>query len=178
MEPQLLSVRGTSPQLGADCWLAPTATLVGDVVLGDRCTVWFNALVRGDVNRIRIGQDCNIQDGAILHCTYQTAETVIGNRVSIGHAAVVHGCTVHDDVLIGIGAKLLDHSVVEPNVLVAAGALVRPGQVLESGFLYGGLPAKKLRPLKAEEAVLIRRTAENYRLYAGWYKNPEKSGAS
>jgi carbonic anhydrase/acetyltransferase-like protein (isoleucine patch superfamily) len=137
--------------------------------MGAQCSVWFNAVVRGDVNSIRIGDRCNIQDAAVIHCTYQKAATTLGNDVSIGHGAIVHGCTVEDRVLIGMGAKVLDHAHIEPDVLLGAGALVPPGMRLESGYLYTGLPAQKRRLLTEEERELIQRTAQNYILYAGWF---------
>ncbi|MFW5658798.1 MAG: gamma carbonic anhydrase family protein [Bacteroidota bacterium] len=164
------SVRGHTPQLPDDIFLAENATVIGDVQMGTGCTLWYNAVIRGDVNSIRIGRETNIQDFVMVHCTYQTASTTIGNRVSLGHHAVVHGCTIHDDVLIGMGAKVMDHAVVESDVLVAAGALVPPGKRLVSGFLYAGLPAKKVRPLTEDERQMIRQTAQNYQLYASWYR--------
>jgi carbonic anhydrase/acetyltransferase-like protein (isoleucine patch superfamily) len=144
--------------------------VVGDVEMGDACTVWFNAVVRGDVQRIRMGSRVNVQDAAVLHCTYQKAPLALGNDVSIGHGAIVHGCTVEDNVLIGMGAKVLDHAHLEPWVLVGAGALVPPGARLESGWVYAGLPAKKLRPLTDDERALITRTAQNYVMYASWFQ--------
>jgi len=167
----ILPLGGAQPQIAADVFLAPTATVVGDTQIGAGCSLWFNTVVRGDVNRIRIGERTNIQDGAIIHCTYQTHETHIGSDVSIGHAAIVHGCRLHDRVLIGMGAKVMDGAVVEADVLVAAGALVPPGSELASGYLYAGLPAKQRRPLTADEYALIRRTAANYQMYAGWYRH-------
>lgn len=165
----ILPLGDLHPQIAGDVFLAPTATVIGDTQIGAGCSLWFNVVVRGDVNRIRIGERTNIQDGTIVHCTYQAHETHIGNEVSIGHAAIVHGCTLQDRVLIGMGAKVMDGAVVETDVLVAAGALVPPGSELKSGYLYAGLPAKQRRPLTAEEQALIRRTAANYQMYAGWY---------
>ncbi|MEY3051023.1 MAG: hypothetical protein RLY31_808 [Bacteroidota bacterium] len=164
-------VRGFSPQFGDRCFLAENATLVGDIVTGDDCSVWFQAVVRGDVNFIRIGNKVNIQDGAILHGTYQHAGTTIGNNVSIGHRALVHGCTIHDHVLVGMGAIVMDHAVVQENVLIAAGAVVLEGSVLESGHIYAGVPARQVKPLPAEVfRHNISRIADNYILYAGWYR--------
>ena len=168
----LLPLNGHTPQLGTDCYCAPNATLVGDVVCGDACSFWFQSVVRGDVNAIRMGDRVNVQDGAVIHCTYQKTQTIIGNDVSIGHRAIVHGCTIHDEVLIGMGAIVMDRTVVESKVLVAAGAVVTEGKVLESGFLYAGIPARKIKPL-TEELIAgeIRRIAGNYVKYAGWYRS-------
>ena len=170
MTPLLLPVNGLHPQFGPDCWLAPTCTIVGDVVLGRGCTVWFGAVVRGDVNRIRIGDETNIQDGAVLHCTFQRADLQIGARVSIGHRALVHGCRIADEVLIGMGAIVLDHAQVETGCLIAAGAVVLENQVCEAGWLYAGVPAKKVKPVTAEQRAMLLRTAANYQTYAGWFK--------
>ncbi len=164
-------VRGFRPKLGARCFLAENATLVGDVEMGDDCSVWFQAVIRGDVNFIRIGNKVNIQDGAILHGTYQHAGTTIGNQVSIGHRALVHGCTIHDNVLVGMGAIVMDHAVVQEHVLIAAGAVVLEGSELVSGHIYAGVPARKVKPLPPEVfRHNISRIADNYLLYAGWYR--------
>ena len=162
-------VRGITPQVGKECFLAETAVLVGDVTLGDRVSVWYNAVVRGDVNRIIIGDDTNIQDGAVIHCTYQKASTTIGKMVTVGHSAIVHGCTLHDRVLVGMGAKILDLAVVESDVIVAAGALVLEKSVLESGWLYAGIPARKVKPLSPEQIAGIQKYAEHYLMYSGWF---------
>ena len=159
---------------GKDCFIADNATLTGDVVMGDRCSVWFNAVVRGDVHSIRIGNNVNIQDGCIIHCTYQKAPVTIGNNVSIAHNAIVHGCTIHDNVLIGMGSILMDHVVVESNSIVAAGALVSKGTVIESGSVYAGVPAKKIKSV--DVSLLegeINRIADNYTMYAGWYDDQQ-----
>jgi len=164
------SVKGISPQLGKNCFLADNATLTGDVTCGDNCSFWFNAVVRGDVNQITIGENTNIQDGAIIHCTYQTSPTRIGSNVSIGHRAIVHGCTIHDNVLIGMGAIVMDNTIVPQKCLIAAGAVVLENSVLESGYIYAGVPAKKVKKMAAE--VLnhnILRIANNYGMYASWY---------
>jgi carbonic anhydrase/acetyltransferase-like protein (isoleucine patch superfamily) len=167
----ILPVKGVSPVFGNNCYLAPNATIIGDVVLGDNCSVWFNAVVRGDVHFIRIGNKVNIQDGAIIHCTYQKAPTVIGNNVSIGHAAIVHGCTVMDNVLIGMRAVLMDHVVVEPGSIIAAGAVVLEGTHIESGCIYAGVPAKKVKTVDAEQTQrLIDGIANNYLMYSDWLK--------
>lgn len=164
-------VLGKKPQFGANCFLAENATILGDVVMGEDCSVWFQAVVRGDVNRIRIGNKVNIQDAAIIHCTYQRAETTIGNNVSIGHRAIVHGCTIHDNVLIGMGAMIMDHAVVESNCLIAAGAVVLENSHLESHCIYAGIPAKKVKELSPEQFKdTVERIADNYVKYASWYQ--------
>jgi carbonic anhydrase/acetyltransferase-like protein (isoleucine patch superfamily) len=164
-------VRGFDPQFGEDCYLAENATVIGDVIMGNQCSVWFQAVVRGDVNSIRIGNKVNIQDGAIIHGTYQRAGTVIGDDVSIGHRAIVHGCTLHDHVLVGMGAIIMDHTVVESNVLVAAGAIVLENSRLESGHIYAGIPAKKVKAISPEQfGDSIERIANAYIMYAGWYR--------
>lgn len=165
------SVRGFTPKLGADCYLAETAVVIGDTVMGDHCSVWFNAVVRGDVNSIRIGHRVNIQDGAVLHCTYERAALSIGNDVSIGHNAIVHGCTVQDKVLIGMGAIVMDHAVIGEGSVIAAGAVVLQDTVVEPGSLMAGVPAKRLGPVSADLSQNeIERIAKNYRMYAGWFK--------
>lgn len=163
------------PQFGQACFLAENATIIGDVVMGDKCSVWFQAVVRGDVHAIKIGNKVNIQDAAIIHCSYQRAATTIGNNVSIGHRAIVHGCTLHDNVLIGMGAIIMDHAVVHSNCLVAAGAVVLEKSVLESNCIYAGVPARKVKELSAaqfEDTVL--RIADSYIMYAGWYKDSKE----
>jgi len=169
-QPILLPVAGKMPQFGNDCFLAPNSTVVGDVVMGDECTVWFNAVVRGDVNSIRIGNRTNIQDGAVIHCTYQKAATTIGDEVSIGHNAIVHGCTIHNNVLIGMGSIVMDDAVVEDNCIIAAGAIVLERTRCESGWIYAGIPAKKVKQVSAEQIAGMKRTAGNYVMYSGWFK--------
>ena len=167
----ILPCNEITPKFGENCFLAPNATVIGDVQMGNDCSIWFNAVVRGDVNSIRIGNKVNIQDNAVIHCTYQQAATVIGNNVSIGHNAIVHGCTIHDNVLVGMGAIVMDHAVVHSNVLIAAGSVVLENSVLESGFIYGGVPAKKLKPLSEEVFKQnIDRIANNYVIYSTWFK--------
>lgn len=167
----VLPVHGIDPQFGNDCFLAPNATVVGQVVMGDNCSVWFNAVVRGDVNTITIGNKVNIQDGAVIHCTYKKAATVIGNNVSIGHNALVHGCTLKDNVLIGMGAIVMDHAVVESGSIVAAGSVVLENTVVESGCIYAGIPAKKVKTLDPEQfKTLIEGIANNYVMYSGWFE--------
>ncbi|MCB9080648.1 MAG: gamma carbonic anhydrase family protein [Lewinellaceae bacterium] len=164
-------VNGVLPHMGKNCYLAENATVVGDVVMGDDCSVWFTAVVRGDVNAIRMGNKVNVQDGAVIHCTYQTAPTTIGNNVSIGHRAIVHGCTIHDNVLVGMGAIIMDHAVVEENVLIAAGAIVLEKTRLESGHIYAGVPARKVKSLSPEQFQhYIERIANNYVMYADWFR--------
>ncbi len=165
-------INGIEPKFGSNCYLAENATVVGDVVMGDECSVWFNAVVRGDVHYIRMGNRVNVQDGAVIHCTYKKAPTEIGNNVSIGHNALVHGCTVKDNVLIGMGAIVMDGAVVEENSIIAAGAVVLENTHVESGSIYAGVPAKKVKTLNAEQtATLIKGIAENYVMYSGWFKD-------
>jgi carbonic anhydrase/acetyltransferase-like protein (isoleucine patch superfamily) len=163
-------VNGNLPIMGENCWLAENATVVGDVVMGKNCTVWFNAVIRGDVHEIRIGDDTNIQDGAIIHCTYKLAGTYIGNKVSIAHNAVVHGCTIHDNVLIGMGAIVMDGAIVNSGAVIAAGAVVLAGTIVEANSIYAGMPAKKIKETGPEMTAVIERTARNYPMYAAWYK--------
>ncbi|MDN3708075.1 gamma carbonic anhydrase family protein [Myroides ceti] len=159
------------PKIPQSCYLAETATLIGDVVLGEECSIWFNAVIRGDVNKITIGNKVNIQDNAMVHCTYLKHPTVIGNNVSVGHNAIVHGCIIEDNVLIGMGAIVMDNCVVKSNVIVAAGAVVTQNTVLESNAIYAGIPAKKVKDLNASDFKgEIERIANNYVLYSSWYK--------
>jgi len=165
------SVKDVSPVFGKDCYLAENATIVGDVVMGDNCSVWFNTVVRGDVNSIRIGNKVNIQDGAVIHCTYQKTKTVIGNNVSIGHNAIVHGCTVHDNVLIGMGAIVMDNCEIGSNTIIAAGAVVLENTKVEGGSIYAGVPAKKVKDINQELiSGEIDRIANNYIMYSDWFK--------
>ena len=165
------AIKGILPTLGKNCYLAENASVIGDVQMGDDCSVWFQAVVRGDVNSIRIGNKVNIQDGAIIHCTYQKTVTTIGDNVSIGHRAIIHGCTIHENVLIGMGAIVMDNAVIESNCLVAAGAVVLENAHLKSGFIYAGIPAKKIKALSPEMINnSIERIANNYIKYASWFK--------
>jgi len=164
------SLRGLTPVFGNNCFLADTAVVVGEVTMGDNCTVWFNAVVRGDVHSITIGNDTNIQDGAVIHCTYQKAKTVIGNNVSIAHQAVVHGCTIEDNVLVGMGAIIMDDAIIGNHSVIAAGAIVLPGTKVEAGSIYAGIPAKRVKDIGEEMRAVIARTAKNYPMYAEWYK--------
>lgn len=164
-------VKGIHPVFGTNCFLAENATIVGEVIMGNDCSVWFNTVIRGDVNSITIGNKVNVQDGAVIHCTYQKAKTVIGNNVSIGHNAIVHGCTLEDNVLIGMGAIVMDNAVIEKNSLIAAGAVVLENTVVESGSIYAGVPAKKVKSLSAEHfKQMNERIADNYVMYAKWFE--------
>jgi len=163
-------IKDKTPKMGKDCWLADNATLIGDVVMGDNCTVWFNAVVRGDVHEIRIGNNTNIQDGAVIHGTYQKSGTYIGNNVSIAHNAVVHGCTIHDNVLIGMGAIVMDKAVIQEGAVIAAGAVVLSGTVVEGDSIYAGMPARKVKATGPEMKEVIQRTANNYPMYASWFE--------
>jgi carbonic anhydrase/acetyltransferase-like protein (isoleucine patch superfamily) len=166
----ILPVKGKSPDWGDNCFIAPNATIVGEVNIGNNCSVWFNAVIRGDVNAIRIGNDTNIQDGAVIHATYLKASTTIGNRVSVGHNAIVHGCVVKDHVLIGMGAIVMDHAVVEEYCIIAAGAVVLEKTICESGFIYGGTPAKKLKPITEQQRALLNKLPDNYIMYSDWFR--------
>ncbi len=168
--PLILPVEDKSPKWGNNCFIADNATIVGDVILADNCSVWFNAVIRGDVNFIRIGSYTNIQDGVVIHATYQKASTTIGSYVSVGHNAIVHGCTVKNNVLIGMGAIVMDDALIEEFVIVAAGAVVLERTVCESGFLYAGTPAKKIKPLTDEQIHLLKKLPHNYVFYADWFK--------
>ena len=163
-------IRGKKPIFGNNCFLAENATIVGDVSCGNDCSFWFQSVIRGDVNSIVIGNKVNIQDGAVIHCTYEKTKTIIGNNVSIGHNAIVHGCTIEDNVLIGMGAIVMDNAYVNSNCIIAAGAVVTQGTVLESGYIYAGIPAKKMNPLSKDlKEGEIERIANNYLLYASWF---------
>lgn len=163
--------RGFEPQFGEDIYLAENATVVGDVIMGDRCSVWFNAVIRGDVNSIRMGNQVNVQDGAVIHCTYEKTKTVLGNNVSIGHNALVHGCTVEDNVLIGMGAIVMDDCYIESNCIIAAGAVLLENTRVEAWSVYAGIPAKKVKTLSPELfAGEVQRIANNYVMYSSWFK--------
>lgn len=164
------TLRGKTPVFGKNCFIAENAVVVGEVRMGDNCTVWFNAVVRGDVHSITIGDNTNIQDGAIIHCTYQRAKTVIGSNVSIAHNAIVHGCTVEDNVLIGMGAIVMDDALIGRESIIAAGAIVLAGTQVEPGSIYAGTPARKVKDIGPEMREVISRTARNYPMYAEWYK--------
>lgn len=164
-------ILGKKPQFGNNCWHAETAVITGDVVCGDDCTFWYNAVIRGDVHYIKMGNKVNVQDNATVHCTYLKHPTNIGNNVSIGHNAIVHGCTIHDHVLIGMGAIVMDNSVINSNSIIAAGAIVLENTIVESGCIYAGIPAKKVKEIDPNHVKdLIERIANNYVQYAEWYK--------
>jgi len=163
-------VNGKYPQIPEDCFVAENATVVGDVVLGAECSIWFNAVIRGDVHYIKIGNKVNIQDGAVIHATYQKHPTNIGNNVSIGHNAIVHGCTIKDNVLIGMGAIVMDNCVVESNSIIAAGAVLTQNTIVEAGTIYAGVPAKKVKDINASDfAGEIERISNNYVMYSSWF---------
>jgi carbonic anhydrase/acetyltransferase-like protein (isoleucine patch superfamily) len=165
------SVNGKSPQIGEDCYIAENATIVGDVTMGDQCSIWFNAVLRGDVHYIKMGNKVNVQDGAVIHCTYLKSPTVIGNNVSIGHNAIVHGCTVHDNVLIGMGSIIMDDCIVESNSIIAAGAVVTKGTRVPSGTVFAGMPAKKIKDISTDLSVgEVERIANAYVKYSSWFK--------
>ncbi len=165
------SVNGKHPQIPEDCFIAENATIVGDVQMGKECSVWFNAVIRGDVHYIKMGDKVNIQDGAVIHATYKTSPTNIGNNVSVGHNAIVHGCTIHDNVLIGMGSIVMDDCVVESNTIIAAGAVVSKNTRVESGSIYAGIPAKKIKDISPELTKgEIERIANNYVMYSSWFK--------
>tara|TARA_R110000868_G_scaffold193443_1_gene438357 strand:- start:1439 stop:1948 length:510 start_codon:yes stop_codon:yes gene_type:complete len=165
------TINGKSPQIGEDCYIAENATIVGDVSMGAQCSIWFNAVLRGDVHYIKMGNKVNVQDGAVIHCTYLKSPTTIGNNVSIGHNAIVHGCTIHDNVLIGMGSIVMDDCVVESNSIIAAGAVVTKGTRVPSGTVFAGMPAKKIKDISTELSVgEVERIANNYVKYSSWFK--------
>ncbi len=169
--PVILQVKGVMPTIGDNCFIAPNATIVGDVTMGNDCSIWFNAVVRGDVNSIRMGNKVNVQDGAIIHCTYEKTKAIIGNNVSIGHNAIVHGCVIDDNVLIGMGSIVMDNVHVGSNSIIAAGAVVLEGTVVEAGSIYAGVPAKKVKSISQDLiSGEINRIANNYLMYSGWFK--------
>ncbi|MBS0026210.1 gamma carbonic anhydrase family protein [Chitinophaga sp. 22321] len=171
----IIPLKGITPEIPEDCFIAPNATIVGDVVMGKGCTVWFNAVIRGDVNSIRLGENVNVQDGAVIHCTYQKSKTIVGNNVSIGHNAILHGCTVDNDVLIGMGAIVMDNAHIASNSIIAAGAVVLSGTNVEPGTIYAGVPAVKVKDI--DMALIkgeINRISKNYNMYASWYQETEE----
>jgi carbonic anhydrase/acetyltransferase-like protein (isoleucine patch superfamily) len=169
--PLIKKVRGIEPQIGKGCYLADNATVIGDTIIGDNCSIWFNTVIRGDVNSIRIGNKVNIQDGAILHCLYQKSVIEIGDNVSIGHNVIVHGAKISDNVLIGMGAIILDDAVIGENSIIAAGALILAGTIVEPGSIWGGVPAKFIKNIEpGQTKEMITRIADNYLTYAGWFE--------
>lgn len=171
MMPIILPVNGISPQWGNDCFIAPNASIIGDVFMGNQCSVWFNAVIRGDVNSIRMGNKVNIQDGAVIHCTYQKTKTILGNNVSVGHNAIVHGCVIEDNVLVGMGAIIMDNAHIGTHCIIAAGAVVLENTRVEPGTIYAGVPAKKVKDISPELIQgEIQRIADNYIKYSNWFK--------
>ncbi len=165
------SVRGCTPKLGSDCYVADTAVIIGDVIMGDQCSVWFNVVIRGDVNAIKIGNKVNIQDGTVLHCLYQRSVIEIGDNVSIGHNAIIHGAVIKNDVLIGMGAIVMDHVEIGENSIIAAGSVVLSGTRVEPNSIYAGVPARRVKDTDPEQTSdMIQRIANDYIMYAGWYK--------
>jgi carbonic anhydrase/acetyltransferase-like protein (isoleucine patch superfamily) len=172
--PVILPVKGVMPVMGNNCFIAPNATIVGEVIMGDDCSIWFNAVLRGDVNFIRMGNKVNVQDGAVIHCTYLKTGTTIGNNVSIGHNAIVHGCVIDDNVLVGMGAIVMDNAHIGSNSIIAAGAVVLENTIVEPGTIYAGVPAKKVKDISQEKiSGEIDRIANNYLMYSGWFKEPQ-----
>lgn len=167
----IIPCRRKEPKIGKDCFIAPNATIIGDVITGEECSFWFNSVIRGDVNSIKMGNKVNIQDGAVIHATYEKTKVVLGNNVSIGHNALVHGCTIEDNVLIGMGAIVMDNCHIEENCIIAAGAVLLEGTRVESGSIYAGVPAKKVKTLSKElfEGE-VQRIANNYVMYSSWFK--------
>jgi len=167
----LRELNGIKPKYGKDCFFAENSVIVGEVTMGDQCSIWYNAVIRGDVHYIKMGNKVNVQDGAVIHATYKVSPTNIGNNVSIGHNALVHGCTIHDNVLIGMGAIIMDDCVIESNSIIAAGAVVTKGTHVQSGSVYAGMPAKKIKDISQELiSGEIDRIANNYVKYSSWYK--------
>jgi carbonic anhydrase/acetyltransferase-like protein (isoleucine patch superfamily) len=173
----ILPVENKHPSWGENCFIAPNATIVGDVIMGNDCSIWFNSVIRGDVNSIRMGNKVNVQDGAVIHCTYLKTQTLIGNNVSIGHNAIVHGCTIHDNVLIGMGSIVMDNAIINSNTIIAAGAVVLEGTVCEEGAVYAGVPAKKVKDISTEKVEgEIHRIANNYLGYSKWFDAVNDAG--
>jgi len=168
------TINGKSPEIGEDCFIAENAVIVGEVSMGNQCSIWYSAVLRGDVHFIKMGNKVNVQDGAVIHCTYQKSPTTIGNNVSIGHNAIVHGCTIHDNVLVGMGSIIMDDCIVESNSIVAAGAVVTKGTRIPSGTVFAGMPAKKIKDISPELSQgEVNRIANNYVKYSSWFKKEE-----
>ena len=165
------SILDKSPLWGKDCFFADNATIIGDVVIGDFCSIWFNTVIRGDVNKIRIGNNVNIQDGSVIHATYKKSSTSVGNYVSVGHNAIIHGCTIDDFVLIGMGSIVMDNAKISSNTIIAAGSVILENTVVEPNSIYGGVPAKKIKDINESKSKKeIERIAKNYLIYSSWYK--------
>ena len=165
------TINGNTPQIGEDCYIAENATIVGEVSMGSQGSIWFNAVLRGDVHFIKLGNKVNIQDGAVIHCTYKKSPTTIGNNVSVGHNAIVHGCTIKDNVLIGMGSIVMDDCIIESNSIIAAGAVVTKGTLVPSGTVFAGMPAKKIKDISPELSIgEVDRIADNYVKYSSWFK--------
>ena len=168
------TVRDFTPQWGSDCFIAENATLIGDLVMGNQCSVWYQAVIRGDVNSIRIGNRVNIQDGAVIHATYEKTKTIIGNDVSIGHNAIVHGCILKDNVLVGMGSIVMDNCIVESNSIIAAGSVITQNTHVPAGTIYAGIPARKIKDIDPDlQKGEIERIAKNYLMYSGWFKSDQ-----
>lgn len=166
------SIKGVMPIIAENVFLAENSTIIGSVKIGENSSVWFSVVIRADVNSIKIGQNVNIQDGTIVHCTFQKSSTVIGNNVSIGHNSIIHGCTIHDNVLVGMGSIIMDNVIIESNSIIAAGSVLLEGTRVKSGELYAGLPAKKVKDLNINEtSQLVKNISDNYLLYSSWYDN-------
>ncbi len=168
--PLILPLKGISPTIHPSAFLAENATIIGDVTIAEGCSIWYSAVLRGDVGAIRIGRNSNVQDLVMIHCTYEYSNSMVGEEVTIGHSAVIHGCEIQDRVLIGMGAIILDKAVIESQVIVAAGSVVLEKMVLESGFLYAGSPARKIKPLTEKQIANFKGTADHYLMYSGWYR--------
>lgn len=169
------TVRGFTPQRGSDCFVAENATLIGDLIMGDHCSVWYQAVIRADVNAIRIGNRVNIQDGAVIHATYEKAGTIIGDDVSIGHNSIVHGCTLKDSVLVGMGSIIMDNCIVESNSIIAAGSVVTQNTHVPEGTIFAGIPARKIKDITSKlQKGEIERIAKNYLMYSSWFKTDSK----
>jgi carbonic anhydrase/acetyltransferase-like protein (isoleucine patch superfamily) len=165
------SLNGYTPKFGENCFLAENAAIIGNVTTGNNCSIWYNTVLRGDVHFIKIGDNVNVQDGTVVHCTYKTAPTIIGNNVTIGHSAIIHGCTIENFVLVGMGAIILDNAIIKENAIIAAGAVVLSNTIVESGFIYAGTPAKKVKEIPIDEIHnIIKHYADQYMMYMDWYK--------
>lgn len=170
----ILPVKGKFPEFGKNCFIAENSTIVGDVILGDNCSVWFNAVVRGDVNFIKVGNNVNIQDGAVIHCTYKKSGTIVYDNVSIGHNALIHGCVLKNNTLIGMGAIVMDNAIVEEFTIIAAGSVVLENTLCESGYIYAGIPAKKVKIISEDQRAMLMQLPQNYILYSSWFKEEEE----